>query len=371
VSGEDASIPLRISTPDSDPDAFWTLQFSTLTLRIKPQPKKMNMPRNIRLDGRRPRPAGLACGCGPTLTLAVALLLPGQYTASAQLNPGIVDPTNSYAGKTYGQLAAGWWQYMMSLPVTNSPLYYIVGNPPVPMSTGQSGPVWFIGGNYRGGGTLEFTNTIPSVALFLLLSGVETDNTGCPPTDYNEVFLRAAAGAGENQAVVMTCTIDGVPINEIDIHTTPYRVQPPPFSYTCPAAHNYLYDVRGLHCYTDVSTIEGAVMDGTFLLISPLSIGSHVIHSTVQFSFQPVFLADNTFYLTVQPAPLNIALAQNRQFVLSWPQTPDAYTLESSSSLQPPHWQAVTNLPVSFLHGIYGATGPIAATNQFFRLRPN
>jgi hypothetical protein len=49
--------------------------------------------------------------------------------------------STNYFGKTYSQLAAGWWQYFMSLPTTNNPLYYIQDNPPVPMSTGQDGPV--------------------------------------------------------------------------------------------------------------------------------------------------------------------------------------------------------------------------------------
>ena len=373
MSGKHVLLPPRISTPDSDPGAFWTLHFPTLTSRIKPQSQKMKTPHDTRWDGNGPRPALLSRGRGPTLALAVALVLSGLCTAPAQLNPGIVDPTSSYAGKTYSQLAIGWWQYFMSLPTTNSPFYNFPGNPPVPLSTAQSAPVWFLCGNYLGG-TFAFTNTIPSVALFLLLSGNEVDNAGCPtPNDYNEMYLRAWAGGVANGAISMTCTIDGVPMGYIDIHTTPYRVQPPPFSYTCPAAHSYIRDHRGLWCYENGSgipyTIDGAISDGTYLLISPLSIGSHIITSSFQYSSG--LSGDFTFYLTVQPATLNIALSQNRQLVVSWPQTPDSYTLESSFSLAPPRWQAVTNLSVSLADGICQATGPIAATNQFFRLRPN
>jgi hypothetical protein len=113
-------------------------------------------------------------------------------------------------------------------------------------------------------------------------------------------------------------------------------------------------------------------MDGVFLMISPLPIGSHVINATVQYlSFNPPFLADFTYYLTVQPAPLAIALGQNRHYVLSWPQTPDSYTLQSSSSLSSPNWQPATNLTVSLTNGIYQATAPIGAGSQFFRLRLN
>jgi hypothetical protein len=308
------------------------------------------------------------------LISALALSLLAVSTASGQINQGVVDPTNSYAGRTYNQLAAGWWQYFMSLPMTNTPLNYIQGNPPVPMSTGQSGPVWFMGGNYTGGMTLSFTNTIPSVGLFLIISGIEKDNAGCPPTSYNEPFLRAWAGGGENGARGMSCTIDGVAIDQIDnVSTTPYRVQSPAFSYTCPAVENYLYDVRynTCYCYENDSgtpyTIDGAIVDGVFLMISPLSIGSHVITTTVQFGIN--FTADFTYYLTVQPAPLAIVLGQNRHFVLSWPQSPDTYELQSSSSLSSPNWQPATNLTVSLTNGIYQATAPVGTANQFFRLR--
>lgn len=313
------------------------------------------------------------------LILAIVLVLFALSAARAQINPGIIDPTNSYAGKTYGQLAAGWWQYFMSLPMTNCPLNYIPNNPPVPMSTGQNGPVWFMGGNYAGGGTLSFTNTIPSVGLFLIISGIEKDNAACPPNNYNEPYLRTWAGNVEYHAVGMSCTIDGAPVGEIDdVTTTPYRVQSPAFSYTCPAVHNYLHDCRtnpSCYCYENYSgipyTIDGAVMDGVFLMISPLSIGSHVINATTQFTFSPPYSADSTYYLTVQPAPLSIAVNQNRQLLLSWPQTPDSYTLESSSSLQPAQWQPATNLSVSLADGIYHAMSPITPTNQFFRLRPD
>jgi hypothetical protein len=216
------------------------------------------------------------------------------------------------------------------------------------------------------------------VGLFLIITGIERDNAVCPPTSYNEPALRTSAGTAENHAINMSCTIDGVTINQIDnVFTTPYRVQSPAFSYTCPAVHNYLYDYRngGLSCYQNDSgipyMIDGAIMDGVFLMISPLSIGSHVIHATAQFSFSPPIWGNFTHYLTVQPTPLSIALSRNRQFVLSWAQTLDNYTLESSLSLAPPNWQAVTNLSLSLANGIYRATGPIAGTNQFFRLRPN
>jgi hypothetical protein len=94
-----------------------------------------------------------------------------------------------------------------------------------------------------------------------------------------------------------------------------------------------------------------------------------VIHATVQYPFP--FSADFTYFLTVELPTLSIAVAQSKDCVLSWPQTPYTYSLESSSSLHPASWQAATNLHVSLSDGIYRATNAIGTANQFFRLRLN
>jgi hypothetical protein len=73
----------------------------------------------------------------------------------------------------------------------------------------------------------------------------------------------------------------------------------------------------------------------------------------------------------VQPVPLSIAANQDGQVTLTWPYTADTFTLESCSDLNAPQWQPVTNMTITLANGFYHATGPIAATNQFFRLRPN
>src|SRR5262245_59339530 len=100
-------------------------------------------PQNPTRKNRMPLAAAVFC-------LLVIAALP---TAKAQtINPGVIDPTNTFAGKTYSEWAAGFWQYYMSLPATNNPLYRYPGRPDAQLSTGQSGPVWFMTGNYYPGG---------------------------------------------------------------------------------------------------------------------------------------------------------------------------------------------------------------------------
>jgi len=313
------------------------------------------------------------------LTVGAALAAILTHPIKAQtINPGIIDPTSAYAGKTYSQWSAAWWQYYMSLPATNNPFVYNPSYPVSPLSTGQSGSVWFLCGNYAEGGTHFYTNTIPGgIGLFLMITDIEGDNSGCPPTSYSEAQLRAFAKSSEDAARSMTCTIDGVPITGLtNVPTTPYRIQSTLFNYTCPAVHNILHDVFGLTCYQNSSgipyTINGAVADGVCLMIAPLSVGLHVIHATCAFpSFVPPFAANFTYYLTVLPVAMTgDASAQPGNLVLSWPQTPDKYSVQTSLSLGPPDWQTA-NLVVTTNNGICQASTPVGTTNQFFRLKLN
>jgi hypothetical protein len=266
----------------------------------------------------------------------------------------------------------------MILPATNNPFVYNPSYPVSPLGTGQSGPVWFIGGNYATGGTHNYTNMMPGgTGLFLLITDIHEDNVACPTTNnFTEAQLRAFAKSGQNNATSMSCTIDGVAIVGLtNVLTTPYRVQSTAFSYTCPSVHNILHDIFGDTCYENAAgisyTIPLAVEDGVFLLIAPLSVGQHSIHVTGAYPGSPPFTENWTHYLTVMPVTLTVnASAQPGSLVLSWPQTPDNFTLKASPTLSPPDWQPA-NLVVSTNNGILQATAPIGTTNQFFRLQLN
>lgn len=310
-----------------------------------------------------------------TLPGLLLLFCTGSLAGRAQsINPGIIDPTNSYAGRTYSQWAAGWWQHYMSLPATNNP-FNQYGNHPAPLSLGQNGPVWYLGGYYAQGGAPSFTNTIPGgVGLFVLLTDVCVDHAACPTNNtLTEAQLRAMAKADQDQAFGMSCTIDGVAVSALANHlTTPYRVQSVAFSYTCPPVHNIQHDVFGLSCYQTNTgipfSVDLAVEDGVFLMVEPLSAGNHVIHVTG--SYTGGFTENWTHHLAVQPVALTVGASPQPGYVyLSWPQSPDTYGVERSSSLSSPNWQADTNLTVTLSDGVYSTTAPIWSDSQFFRLR--
>ena len=330
---------------------------------------------NSKRNNRAPRVPAWHVAAGSVL-LAVTLL----HSAGAQtINPGIIDPTNTYAGKTYSEWSAAAWQYFVSMPTTNNPLIFNPLNPVIPLNTGQSGPVWFLCGNYPTGGTHVYTNAIPGgISLFVMITDIESDEADCPNPDTGipSAQFRAFAKSEEDTATNMTCTIDGVAITGLtNVLTSPYRVQSPLFAFTCPAVHNWVYDYEVLHCYQNSSgtpyTIARAVTDGVFLMVAPLSVGPHLIHTTCAFPFSPPFVANFTHYLTVKPVALTVKTsARPGNLILNWPQTPDNYTVQTSPSLSRPDWQPA-NLVVTTNSGILQATAPVGTTNQFFRLQLN
>ena len=107
------------------------------------------------------------------------------------------------------------------------------------------------------------------------------------------------------------------------------------------------------------------------MLVTPLSVGSHTIHVTRAFPSRQ-YAVTYTYHLIVQPAALTaMTTRQGGHLLISWPQMPDAYLLDTCSDLDSPAWQPATNLSVVLSNGTYQATSTIGATNRFFRLRLN
>ena len=174
-----------------------------------------------------------------------------------------------------------------SLPTTNSPI-----QDTAPISTGQNGSVWYLGGTFTSGSSPETRVRSGHMccrrnfAVFPHSRRSGRTDTDCPnPDNFDTETLRGFIQGYMDSASNMTCTIDGVPVADLtNAITSQYRVQSPVFSYTTPAAHNCLSDVLGAVCYTNSSgtpfTIDGAVADGVYLMVAPLAVGQHTIHFT-------------------------------------------------------------------------------------------
>lgn len=202
-------------------------------------------------------------------------------------------------GKTLGEWAAEWWQWAFSIPMTIHPLF-----DKTDCSTGQSGPVWFLGGSFVSN-TAVRSCTIPAgtFLFFPILNGEdssleESNGDGCSDPTFGGdtiVGVRRCAESYEN-GVTVTAEIDGVSVRDI---AERYRVQSPAYSFTLPADNVLKATTSSTHHYPK-GTYFPSVNDGYYLMLAPLSPGFHLIHFHGIGSPGSGFTLDVTYHLMVE-----------------------------------------------------------------------
>jgi hypothetical protein len=220
---------------------------------------------------------------------------PQAAYASGNPNPGVLPPNSHAFGKTYGEWSAAWWQYVFSIPLPDNPLFDDTG---AKCGVGQSGQVFFLVGKFLSGSSTSVSATrdkctVPAgTPLFFPILNSECDNVGGEPPPETVPQLRVVCKSTIDGATNMSAEVDGVEIKDLDSAATPYRVTSPVFSYTLP--ENNIYQAFGLD--VPAGTYEPAVADGVFLMLAPLSPGSHTINFHGELSG---FTLDITYHLTV------------------------------------------------------------------------
>ncbi|HWN93715.1 MAG TPA: hypothetical protein VNT99_01670 [Methylomirabilota bacterium] len=217
----------------------------------------------------------------PALLVTAALMLSGAPPAWAN-NDGrdsrdrdrgehddeieIVRPDERYRGKTYGQWAAAWWQWALSIPEAQNPLLDTTGQS---AGIGQSGPVWFLAGTF--GNSVERTVTVPAgksifmpVHNWIFGAGVfDCDPTA--PGVCDLPTLREKAAAAATGAEIVEAWIDGDKVRNI----RSYRgISPEPFGVTFP---------EGAVFGIPAGTHSPHVADGYWLMLTPPDKGRHTI----------------------------------------------------------------------------------------------
>jgi hypothetical protein len=236
---------------------------------------------------------------------ALALLVAVASTARA--DGGSNDPVSARSlvfppqshpyGVSFQEWAARYWQRTLSLPVD-------AASYAAPLSDGQSGKVWVLAGPLGSAptGTVQFS--IPE-GKAMLISPLTywVDNANCPSfTDFTVDDLRGQVAAEWTQVTETSCTIDGVTIPGLaNPQDSPYLFDSTVFSYTLPDHDTYPTVLFGATCIANGTTIGGAVAEGEFLMIKPLSVGQHIIHGTdiVGPVTSPSLVVDITYVITV------------------------------------------------------------------------
>jgi hypothetical protein len=176
-------------------------------------------------------------------------------------NPGVIPPQAVAYGKTYSEWFGEWYQYAFSMSLDDLP--FASGTDP---ALGQSGKVWFLGGSYISATEVREITVPAGTALFVSLLNVECSTVEPEPFyGSNQEELSACAKAFMDPAIGIWCTIDGVALKNLE----QYRVQTPLVTFSAP--DNNITFVPGPQSGQSVG-------DGYNVLLTPLSVGTHIIH---------------------------------------------------------------------------------------------
>ena len=233
----------------------------------------------------------LAFALLPATAVAAPLHIGHDGGGDRNRNPGILPINASAFGNTYGAWSALYWQWAFGQPAPCNPQQDATG---ACVSVGQSGNVWFLAGT--GGQSAERNVTIPAgKALFFPIhqwifgASVYDCIPSVPLVPCDVPTLRAAAAGAVAAASTVEAWIDGVPV--VDVRD--YRAtSPSSFSVTMVADDV----IPGI----PAGTYSPHVSDGYWLLLAPMSVGTHTVmdHVVSDFGFEYTL----TVHITVVPA---------------------------------------------------------------------
>ena len=208
-----------------------------------------------------------------SLAVSVGLWLSASsaWAGSTKAHPGLIPVNTKPYGHTYAEWSERFWQFALSIPADRNP-FLGRGN----CAYQQSGPVWFMMGPISG----EIHCTVPAgKALFFPVIGTESDFP-CPDSSFAPApgqslddFLAQASRAIIDQVSHVSADVDGVSLGEL----SQQRITSPLFYVTGDLSLTAELDP----CLT--GSPQAAVSDGYWLMLHPLSVGEHLIHSTVVF----------------------------------------------------------------------------------------
>jgi hypothetical protein len=241
--------------------------------------------------------APILLGMGILLTQTAS-----NFAADGIIPPGVYQPNSAPYGKTYNDWSAEHWKWVYSLPVDHHPLFDTAD-----ISTGQSGPVWFLGGTFT---TIESepgmvignatrSGTIPlGKALFFPIIDSECATIEGNGTTYKE--LRNCSKDSVNHTTFVACEIDGEPVKNLDHFRVPSHL----FTFG-PLPQNNVLQAFGVDA--PAGATSSSVSDGYFVMVAPLPAGNHTIHfagalvfTAEKDGFDFTFALDITYNLTVQ-----------------------------------------------------------------------
>lgn len=196
-------------------------------------------------------------------------------------NATIVSPHDTFLGKTYGEWEASWWQKFLAIPIKD-------GDHP-----------YFSGGAFKGENGVRYLAavvgkpaTIPvrirlGTPLFVPVINAECSVVEPEPWHGDdETSLRACANGHIDNTSHRSAKLDGKWVWNMD----KYRVESPLFQFGPLPQDNLLGVPSG--------TVSDSVDAGVYLLIRPLSVGTHTLRVKATFDDSNASI-DTRFIITV------------------------------------------------------------------------
>jgi hypothetical protein len=207
--------------------------------------------------------------------VALSVAAPVAGAGKRGNSPGVIPPNATPGGMSYGDWGAAWWQWAMSIPKAVNPMADPTGDM---VGSGQSGHVWFLCG------TITMTPTGPTTyvgyadrevtipagkMLFFPICNVEASTAEGNGTTYDE--LAGVCDWYMSRTTPTDVTVDGRHVKNL----MKYRAMSGLYQLWWPVDN--VIDLPPISL-TDPKATTTSVSDGYWIMLAPLSRGTHHLH---------------------------------------------------------------------------------------------
>ena len=208
----------------------------------------------------------------------------------------ILEPTETVAGRTSTEWSVSWWQWAYAQPTTNHPLLYEGAGDFC--STGQpAADAFFLGPTFGGSAVRSCTVPANRTLIFPITAGEDGDY----PTDSMQrtsAQLMQATKANMDSVSSLHLELDGEPLIGGAVADFARFRQTASFSVVVPNIPDSI--VRTYFMIDFAGTIPLAVSDGYWILMRPLSPGTHTLKFSAELSVPAPFQSSVEYRLTVK-----------------------------------------------------------------------
>lgn len=226
---------------------------------------------------------------GICISMALGMLSHLSFSSGAQAAISVEPAGSTVAGKTIAEWSAEWWKWAAPLAPPGDPFTDLTG---AAANTNQSGPVFYLAGSEA---TSSRTFSVPTgkyLLVPLLVGEISQLENGF---DKTEAQIKAAAKSQADSIDSLHATLDGVTLTSAVLFG--HREVSPAFSFV--ANVNNQVNISG----SGASGI--AIADGYFLMLDPLSPGTHVLNFGGGISAVPFSINETD---TIIPEPSGLLL---------------------------------------------------------------